>query len=451
MLKVLNIVDEYKDLILEAEKWIWENPQTGFKEFKTSKYLADAFTKMGYKLTFSEGITGFSTTIDTGREGPTVLVIAEMDSLINFNHPACDKTTGAVHNCGHHVQCAAILGLAATLKREEILSQLSGKVKLCLVPAEEGIEIGYRKDLINKGQLKFSSGKPEFFRRGFFDDVDIAMMIHAKITRDPKVKFIMTKGHNGVIRKQTTVYGKASHAGVTPDKGINALNAANLALLAVNSLRETFREKDYVRFHSIITKGGDAVNAVPEKVTIESYVRAASAIAMKKYNQDINRAISASCAAIGATAYIEDLSGAEPLTEDANLRQVAFEVFEQIDGKDCYVYDDDWMASSTDMGDMSTLFPTIHVYTTGCSGIIHGKDFAVDDPYVSCVNGTKAELGIVYSLLRDGAKRAKEIVNAYNPVFKSVEEYLEHKYSLNLNKTTVVYNEDGTVTLDYKN
>ncbi|MBQ9756106.1 MAG: amidohydrolase [Clostridia bacterium] len=451
MKKIYDIVDEYKQLILDAERWIWANPEPGYKEFKTHKYMADAFIKMGYDLTYADGITGFYTTVDTGREGPTVLVLAELDSLINFNHPECDKQTGAIHNCGHHGQCAIMLGVAAALKREEVLEGLSGKIKLCVVPAEEGIEVGYRKELVKKGVIKFTSGKPEFISRRFFDDVDIAFMTHLSTEEDKSKKFILTKGHNGVIRKHTRITGKSSHAGARPHEGINALNAANLALLSINSLRETFVEKDYVRVHSIITKGGDAVNAVPDEVTIESYVRASNSIAMKNATQAVNRAISASCAAIGAKAHIEDLAGSEPLHEDANLREVALKVFEDIVGKDGYVYNDTWAASSTDMGDLSTLVPSIHMYTNGAIGSSHGINYYVEDPYNACVNGAKAEVGLLCELLKNGAEKAKEIIAKFKPVFNSVDEYLAHKNSLNMDKDNVIYNQDGTITLDYKN
>lgn len=130
-----------------------------------------------------------------------------------------------------------MLGIAGALKSKEVLDKLCGKIQLCLVPAEEGIEIGYRNELIKKGIIKFTSGKPEFISRRYFDDVDIAFMTHTSPNKE--VKFLLTKGHNGVIRKKTIVKGKSAHAGAYPHQGINALNAANLILLAINSLRET--------------------------------------------------------------------------------------------------------------------------------------------------------------------------------------------------------------------
>ena len=447
MKKYYDMVDKHQDVILDAEKYIWNNPEPGYKEFKTHAYLKERFEKLGYDLVEAEGITGFYTVVDTGRPGPTVLVMAELDSLINRTHPDCDKETGAVHSCGHHAQCAAMHGLASALKEEDALDNLCGKIKLCLVPAEEGIEIGYRKELVKKGVIKYTSGKPEFISRRYFDDVDIAFMVHQSPREN--VKFVITKGHNGVIRKRTTVMGKSAHAGAHPHEGVNALNAASLIILAVNSLRETFEEKYYARVHSIITKGGDAVNAVPDEVVIESYVRAAEPIAHKKVNQAVNRAISAAAAAIGCTVRIEDMAGSEALNEDANLRELAFTVFEDIAGKDGYKYESDWLASSTDMGDISTLVPAIHAYATGAVGISHGINYRIANPYDACVNAAKFEIGLIRKLLENDAQKANEIISKFTPTFKSVDEYLKHKASINMDKDTVIMNDDGTITLDY--
>ena len=75
-------VDKYRKLILDAEDYIWANPETGYREVKTSKYMEDAFEKLGYELVRAENIPGFYTVLDTGREGPEVLILGELDSLI---------------------------------------------------------------------------------------------------------------------------------------------------------------------------------------------------------------------------------------------------------------------------------------------------------------------------------------------------------------------------------
>ena len=449
MSKFNKIIDKYQDKILQAERYLWANPETGYREVKTNAYMADIFEKLGYKLDRAENITGFTATLDTGKEGPTLLVLAELDSLKNFTHPDCDKETGAVHSCGHHAQCAAMVGVATALKEDGALDGLSGKIKLCLVPAEEGIEVSYRKGLIEKGIISFSSGKPEFIKRGFFDDVDLAFMVHAAAARNNE-KFRFGIGSNGVIRKTTRFIGLSAHAGSNPDKGINALNAANTALITCNSLRETFREEDYVRFHSIITKGGDAVNAVPDEVVIESYVRAASVKALKEANEKVNRTFAACAAAFGAKVEISDMAGSEALHDNKTMTEIAVSVAEKLAGKDGYEVSNKWTASSTDMGDVSALFPSIHAYACGAKNPSHSNNYFIADPVNACVDNAKFQLGLIEELLKDGAREAKRVMENFTPQFKSIEEYLQHKYSISKDRNAVIYNDDGTVTLNYK-
>ena len=449
MKKIYELIDSKKEYLLNAERWLWNNPEPGYKEFKTNKFMIEEFEKMGYKLTLADGITGFYTVVDTGKPGPTILVLAELDSLINFQHPEHDKETGAVHNCGHHAQCAAMLGLAWGLKQEGALDGLCGKIKLCCVPAEEGIEIGYRKELIKKGVIRFATGKPEFISRGYFDDVDIAFMMHVGESRG-NLKFLLSKGHNGNVRKYVTIKGKSAHAGEYPWKGINALNAASLALLSINYLRETFMESEYARVHFIITKGGEAVNAVPEEVTMEGYIRAANSVSLKYISDKVSLALSSAVASNGATAIIEDIAGSEPLNEDANLREVFEESCEELFGSEEYKYTNHWFSSSTDMGDVSVLFPSIHIYALGEKGASHGIDYEIIDPYNVCVNTAKVELKLLRNLLSNNAEKAKKVIDGFTPVFSSIPEYLKHKDGMSKIKQTVRHNEDGTVTIDYK-
>ena len=257
-------VEKYRELILAAERYIWQNPETGYKEYKTDAYMKKVFTELGYELTPAEGITGFVTVLDTGRPGPEVLVLGELDSIICPEHPESDKTTGAVHSCGHNAQCAALIGVAAALKEEGALDGLSGRIRLCAVPAEELLEIEYRSELRANGVIRYMGGKSEFLSRGLFDGVDIAFMIHTSGS------FHTSLGSVGCMAKKITYKGKASHAGGAPSLGLNALYAANCGLNAINAIRETFRESDIIRVHPIITNGGQMVNAIPETVTFSS-------------------------------------------------------------------------------------------------------------------------------------------------------------------------------------
>ena len=65
MRNIIEAVDKRRKLILEAERFIWEHPETGYREKQTTEYLATAFRNLGYSITPADGITGFYTEIDT--------------------------------------------------------------------------------------------------------------------------------------------------------------------------------------------------------------------------------------------------------------------------------------------------------------------------------------------------------------------------------------------------
>ena len=67
--------------------------------------------------------------------------------------------------------------------------------------------------------------------------------------------------------------GKVAHAGISPEKGINALNAMIKVFTGIDSLRQHVTSD--VRIHGIITRGGDAPNIVPAYTSALLFVRAA--------------------------------------------------------------------------------------------------------------------------------------------------------------------------------
>lgn len=445
MHEISQIVDQYRDLILAAEHDIWKTPETGYKEFKTSAYMAEKFRSLGYELTMAEGITGFYTVVDTGREGPEVLVLGELDSILCPAHPDADPTTGAVHSCGHNAQCAALLGVAAALRDERVLAKLSGRIRLCAVPAEELLELEYRAELKKQGKIKYFGGKSEFLSRGYFDGVDLALMVHTSTS------YSTHGGSVGCLVKNITYHGKAAHAGSAPQDGKNALYAANCGLNAVNALRETFREKDCIRVHPIITRGGDMVNAIPETVTMESYVRGKTFEAIVRENEKVNRALCGAALSLGNNIEINDTPGYSPLVNAPDMIDLADEAMAlALPEVEFHRNDQYFSTGSTDMGDLSSFMPVVHPYAGGACGNAHGNDYRICDPEAACVGSAKWQLAILLLLLGNSAERAKKIVENFEPTFPSAEAFLAYQDSLNRSGERISYREDGSAEVHWK-
>lgn len=438
MKDLVQTVEKNRNLILDAAKYIWEHPETGYKEFKTSKYMEDAFVRLGYDIVRAEGITGFYTCIDTGRPGPELLILGEMDSIICPKHKDADPETGAVHACGHHAQCAALIGVAAALKEPGVLEKFSGKIRLCAVPAEELLEIEYRSQLKKEGKITYFGGKSEFLSRGYFDGVDLAFMVHASSS------FFVRQGSVGCIAKNIIYKGVSAHAGATPWSGRNALYAANCGLNAINAIRETFKEPDCIRVHPIITHGGDMVNAIPETVQLESYVRGSSFNAICAANKKVNQALTGAALSIDTNIEIIDIPGYAPLCNDANMVALSKEAAALAIPEYSYSVLDSIGTGSTDMGDLSCIMPVVHPYTGGAKGVSHGSDYVIVDPEAAYIANVKLQLGMILLLLGNGAKRAQSILTSFTPQFASKEDYLHYVDSLNASGDRITYGNDGT-------
>ena len=303
MKDIIAAVEKHSRMILDAERYIWKHPETGYREVETSAYMEENFRKLGYDLVMAENITGFYTVLDTGRPGPTVLVMAELDSILCPEHPEANPETGAVHSCGHNAQCAALLGVAAALKEPGMLDGLCGRIKLCAVPAEELLEMDYRSQLKAEGKIKYFGGKSEFWSRGYFDDVDLAFMVHTGPA------FCVKQGSVGFLAKRVIYKGLAAHAGGSPWNGRNALYAATCGLNAINAIRETFKESDIIRVHPIITNGGAMVNAIPEVTVLESYIRGENFHAIREANRKVNQALCGAALSLDTNVEIVDVPG----------------------------------------------------------------------------------------------------------------------------------------------
>ncbi len=437
-------VEKHTQRILDAERFIWNHPETGYKEFETSKYMENAFEELGYDLVRAGDIPGFYTIFDTGRSGPEVLILAELDSIICPEHADANPETGAVHSCGHNAQCAALIGVAAALKEPGVADKLCGRVRLCAVPAEELLEIEYRSELKAKGVIKYYGGKSEFLSRGFFDGVDMAFMVHTAGI------YMVRKGSVGCLAKTITYEGVSSHAGGSPWAGRNALYAANCGLNAINAIRETFMESDIIRVHPIITNGGAMVNAIPGKTVLESYVRGATFKAICNANHKVNQALCGAALSIGTNIDICDIPGYSPLVNDENMRQLFRKSMETFLPERKFSMVEAMGSGSTDMGDLSCIMPVVHPYAGGADGTSHGSNYEIKDPIAACVDSAKLQLGMLYILLCDEAKEAKRIISEFTPAFASKEEFLGFVDSLNYSGRRIEYSDNDTVTVNIK-
>jgi amidohydrolase len=409
---VWEAIDGRADDVIRIGDTIWKHPELGFKETRTAALVERTLSELGLSPQTGLAMTGVKAVAAGAKgAGPTFALIGELDALGVSGHPDADPHTGAAHACGHNAQVAGMLGAAIGLHAVKAFAHLSGRVAFFAVPAEEGGDLEWRTQQVRAGTLELLGGKCELIRLGHFDDIDMAMMIHTT-SRPEDGPAALPVSNNGRLGKTARYTGRAAHAGSAPHRGVNALYAAQIGLMGINAIRETFRDEDAIRVHPILTHGGSQVNVIPGEARIETYVRGRTLEGIRDANARVDRALKAGALALGATVDIETWPGYLPLSPDATMAAFFTDTARTLFGE---CRNAGHRAACTDMGDVSQIMPVLHPYMGGASGTGHAADYAIADPMLAYVAPAKALAAMVIDLLFDDASGAREVLARARP------------------------------------
>lgn len=397
-------------------------PETGFREHRTSAIVKSELESLGLSVESGIAITGLKSRACGASHERCVGVMGELDALVFPNHVHADAETGYGHACGHHAQLTMVIGTAIGLIKSGVLGELNGDVAFLAVPAEEVVELEYRRELVREGKIEFLGGKQEFIRLGVFDDIDAVLCSHLSTVGDGGFRF--GQSYNGVVHKNVRFVGKGAHAAMAPQLGVNALQAAVNAINLINGMRETLPEKECPRIHYIITKGGTSPNIIPDDVRMEFGVRAATSEYLAILNEKVNRAIEAGAESVGAEVEIDDMGAYQPTYQDEKLTHLFARNAAALVGED--KLDDArglHRGSSTDVGDVAALIPTIHTNFHGAKGSPHTAEYDVVDTDFAYVEIAKVMAMTVIDLLYGGGVELDRVKREYKPTFANKEEH----------------------------
>ena len=407
--EISNILDKNTKKIIRDGEILGENPEIGFKENKTNSFIKERFKSLKISYKDNIAITGIKADLKGRKNNSKCKVgyFAEMDALMCPNHPKANSE-GITHVCGHNIQVAVLLAVLESFVKAEINKIFDGDIAFICVPAEELIDFEYRRRLRKEKKITFLTGKQELIYEGILDDIDMAIMSHVQVLNQTSKLVTSSSTMNGAIAKYVQYEGISAHAGKSPHLGINALNAAIIGLQSINALRETFREEDYIRVHSIISRGGTVVNAVPDDVNLDLFVRAKTFKALYDISKRVDKAFKAGGDAIGAKVNIENIPGYMPFNPNDALDTIFLENAKKILGED-KIDIGSHSTGSTDMGDVSQIIPTIHPWIHAVKGKLHGADFEIIDPYLAYIQNAKIIAWTLIDLLANGANKGLEI------------------------------------------
>ncbi|HUW69377.1 MAG TPA: amidohydrolase [bacterium] len=405
---------------------LFDTPELGFREHKTAGILIDALAGTGARIDSGLAITGVRAELGPP-DAPAIVMLADMDAL-----PTAGTPGGVAHSCGHHAQMAVMVAAFKALAVARVPEREGIRLVFLGTPAEEYVEMEYRMRLREEGRLRFLSGKQEMIRLGLLRDATVALKYHSMANRDNMIATI-NGTLNGFMAKRATFMGTGAHAGAEPERGVNALNAASLAMLAIHAQRETFRDDDHIRVHPIMKSGGTTVNTVPDLAELETYVRGASWEAIRAASAKVDRALAAGAIAVGARVRIDDAPGYHPFRPDARLGEVLGAAAGTVVDT-AHIDFQDRSYASDDIGDVAALVPTCQLGYSGFSGTIHGADFMCADPVRAYHEPARIMASAALRLALGGGAIAVSIRSAFMPVF-SVDEYIDFLESLFISRT----------------
>lgn len=335
-------VERHADRLRALSRSIHAEPELAFAEHRSAAKVADLMEAGGFEV--QRGVADLDTAF-TATYGAGELVIglcAEYDALPELGHA-----------CGHNIIAASSAGAALALR--DIADRLGLTIKLIGTPAEES-----------------GGGKVLLLRRGVFDDVAMAMMVHPA----PEETCALTS--LAITDLELRYTGKAAHAAAAPHKGRNAADALTVAQVAVGLLRQHL--EDGQMLHGIVTHGGAAPNIVPSNTSALYYLRAPNVVSLQQLEARVRACFEAGGLATGCAHEVTQVSPVySDLLPDPWLA-AAYRVAITGLGRSPLNPEDerDRPIGSTDMGNVTRVLPAIHpTIAIDCGDAVnHQPEFA---------------------------------------------------------------------------
>ena len=322
-------------------KWMYDNPELGYKEFESSRRLGEFLGDNGFDVTFPAHGLETSFEANVGESGPRVVICCEYDALPEVGHA-----------CGHNIIATSALGAGIALA--EMTDDMGIRLTVLGTPAEEG-----------------GGGKVELINAGAFEDAAASMMIHPSPENKLDPSFMANTSFT------VEYFGKETHAAFAPQVGINALDAFVQAYLNVATLRQAFLPSD--RVHCIIDHGGDASNIIPKYTRSTWGVRAGNKERLGELIPKVKACFEAAATATGCRleANVKD----HPYDNMVNnpVMTALFSTNSEALGRPMPTEAKTGASGgSSDMGNVSRVVPSIHPMLALDAGeaVNHQADFA---------------------------------------------------------------------------
>jgi aminobenzoyl-glutamate utilization protein B len=287
-------VDGRADTFTVLSDRIWNEPELRWNEYGSMRAQVEIAEAEGFRVTRDVGGIATAFYAEAGTGGPVIAVLGEYDALAGLSQesgaaerrPDPDNSSGHGQGCGHHLLGTGSLLAAITVKNYLESAGLPGRVRYYGCPAEEA-----------------AAGKTFMVKAGAFDDVDAAVSWHPS-----SITGVMSTLSLAYCQAYFRFKGVAAHAGVSPDLGRSALDAAELMNIGVNFLREHMPLDARVHY-AFLDAGGVSPNVVQPTAELYYVVRSPTVAGVRTLYDRVRR-IAEGAALMTDTALAVEFDGA---------------------------------------------------------------------------------------------------------------------------------------------
>ncbi len=305
-----------------------ENPEILFDTHRTSAIVADKLAAFGVdEVTTGIGRTGVVGVIHgkTNTSGRTIGLRADMDALPIHEEtglPYASKTSGAMHACGHDGHTTMLLGAAQYLAETR---NFDGTVVVIFQPAEEG-----------------GGGGREMCEDGLMDrwSIDEVYGMH-NWPNLPTGQFAIRPGAFFAASDmiEIAVEGLGGHA-AKPMNAIDTTLIASHIVVALQSIvsRNVDPTENVVVSVTSFQTSSNAMNVIPQSVTLKGTVRTMSAASRDLAERRIAQIASGIASSFGGTAQTTYTRGYPVMVNSDEQTAFAADVASSVSGS-CAVAD----------------------------------------------------------------------------------------------------------------
>lgn len=197
--EIREVIDAYYDELVSWRRYFHMNPETGFKEFKTSAKIIEILSQIdGVEIVKDFCETAVVAIVKGKKKGKVIGIRSDMDALpmpdlkdVSYK----SKNPFACHACGHDVH--TVIGLGTIKFFAQHIDEMEGTLKVIFQPAEEGPAPG---------------GASKVVKTGIADDIDYIVGVHTN--PDVPLGTVLLKKGNMLASADNfkiTVKGRGGH------------------------------------------------------------------------------------------------------------------------------------------------------------------------------------------------------------------------------------------------